>query len=282
MTSPAGSRPAGPPTVAELQRWVCELVPAWRADELTGFRFLEGGYSNRNYRFTREGEAYVLRAPYRQRPFVDREEEQALLLTAELPGTPEILGFDPASGRMVSRWVAGHLLADLSPAPAEVLDYLRRLHAGLPDAPRAYDPLAQAREHLKLAAAPPWLLGLADGLRWPVAATVSCHNDLNPWNVIREPAGSWVTLDWEWFGRNDPLFDLVTLHQSLALPENLLPELAAALLGAPADQARLQECLRVFWLREYAWAAAELAGGETRVEIAEQRSLGEARLAALL
>ena len=28
----------------------------------------------------------------------------------------------------------------------------------------------------------------------------------------------WKTLDWEFFGLNDPLFDLVALHQGLELP----------------------------------------------------------------
>ena len=99
---------------------------------------------------------------------------------------------------------------------------------------------------------------------------------------LAAPAGTWVTLDWEWFGRNDPLFDLVTLHQSLELPRERLAELAAGLLGAPAEEARLRACLRVFWLREYAWAAAEIAAGDQRTEIAAQQELGSRRLAELL
>lgn len=282
MANPASSDPDALPSVAQLLRWVRELVPGWRPEDLGGFRYLEGGYSNRNFRFTHAGQSYVLRAPFRNRPFVDRQQEQALLLAAALPDTPEIVAFDPVSGRMVSRWVAGHLLADLSPTAEEVLDYLRRLHAALPAASRDYDPLAQARDDLRSTAAPGWLQRLADQLVWPVAETVSCHNDLNPWNVIRAPAGTWVTLDWEWFGRNDPLFDLVTLHQSLELPRERLAELAAGLLGAPAEEARLRACLRVFWLREYAWAAAEIAAGDQRTEIAAQQELGSRRLAELL
>ena len=270
-----------PPTPAQLQRWICGMVPGWSAEDIGGFLFLEGGYSNRNYRFSHGRNLYVLRVPYRQRPFVDRQQEQALLLTAGLPETPEIVAFDADSGFMISRWVSGHLLADLTPAPEDLLTYLRRLHARLPGSARQYNPLDQARQYLRGANAPDWIHRMVEALDWPPAGTVSCHNDLNPWNVIREPSGRWITLDWEWFGRNDPLFDLVTLHQSLALDRDLLPALAEALLAERVPASRLHACLSAFWLREFAWAAAEIAAGDTRSEIAEQRALGEERLRAL-
>ena len=41
--------------------------------------------------------------------------------------------------------------------------------------------------------------------------------DLNPWNVIVTEA-RWETIDWEFVGNHDPLFDLITLHQGLNLP----------------------------------------------------------------
>ena len=266
----------------QLLGWICELMPSWAAEDIGGFRYLDGGYSNHNYRFTHRGHIYVLRAPHRQRPFVDRHLEHELLLARQVPATPEIIALDPASGRMISRWVQGHLLADLSPGPDQVVRYLRRLHADLPDAPRIFDPLAQARRYLETVAAPDWIFQLASRIVWPQGRMVSCHNDLNPWNVIQEPGGRWVTLDWEWFGRNDPLFDLVTLHQSLAFDDAVLGELAGALLQMEVGRSRLQACLATFWLREYAWAAAEIAAGDTRPEVLEQQLRGEERLRALL
>jgi len=266
----------------QLLSWVCGLVPSWRPEDIGSFRYLDGGYSNRNYRFTHQGSVYVLRAPHRERPFVDRHLEHELLLARQVPATPDIVAFDPFSGRMISRWVQGHLLADLSPDPDQVVSYLRRLHADLPETRRTFDPVAQAGLYLQSVAVPDWILRLAHRVVWPQAATVSCHNDLNPWNVIQEPDGRWVTLDWEWFGRNDPLFDLVTLHQSLTFDDILLVELAEALLQSAVSEARTQACLTAFWLREYAWAAAEIAAGDTRPEILEQRSRGEERLHGLV
>ena len=72
------------PAPAQLLRWIRELVPAWAADDIGSFRYLDGGYSNRNYRFAHGGAQYVLRVPFRQRPFVDRSQEQTLLRTARL------------------------------------------------------------------------------------------------------------------------------------------------------------------------------------------------------
>ena len=64
----------------------------------------------------------------------------------------------------------------------------------------------------------------------------------------------WVTLDWEFVGNNDPLFDLVALHQGLELPIESLTSLAHELTGE-LDSARLRSAFRAFWLREGGWAA---------------------------
>lgn len=257
-------------------------MPAWRAEHLGGFIYLEGGYSNRNYRFSYEGGVYVLRAPIRPRPFVDRERELAFYRTAQVPDLPDVLAFDVASGRMITRWVEGPLLTDVTVQPEDAVDYLQALHRVLPATDRRYDPVQQARENLAAFHAPAWVARLADNCRMQTTAVAPCHNDLNPWNVILSPDRSrWITLDWEWFGNNDPLFDLVTLHQGLAFAESALPEMARALLGEPVSDGRLIGCLTAFWLREYSFAGAEVAAGDTRAELAEQRDLGESRLRAL-
>lgn len=263
----------------QLRRRIAVLCPDWDLDQVSGFIYLEGGYSNDNYRFEYDGERYVLRAPFARRGYEDRALEQHVYTAAEAVHVPPVVALDTASGDMISRWVPGQLLADARPDGLALADYLRRLHAGLPAMERRHDPLAMALSHLERASAPAWVESLAAGLTWAPETELPCHNDLNPWNVICAPDGTWVTLDWEWAGRNDPLFDLVTLHQGAGLPHDNLAVLAQRYLGESADPDRLDTCLTVFWLRETAWALAEIAAGNDRPEVLEQRDVGLKRLA---
>jgi aminoglycoside phosphotransferase (APT) family kinase protein len=268
-------------SVTQLIDTVCRLRPDWDPALLTPFIFLEGGYSNRNYRFDYHGHRYVLRVPRSVRAAADRELERRIYAGGRPRSMPEVVAFDMATGHLISRWVPGRLLADLGVAGDQLVDYLRDLHAQMPLVERSYDPVAEARRDLERASAPVWVEELTARLNWAPETVSVCHNDLNPWNVIRHPTGEWVTLDWEWAGLNDPLFDLVNLHQGADLNSSLLPGLAERYFDGPVAPVRLHDCLTAFWLRETAWAMAEVAGGNDRPEIAEQQRLGLIRLADL-
>lgn len=264
-----------------LTRLVRRLVPAWSADPAMTFTFLSGGYSNENYRFDHDGHGYVLRVPSRVRPFVDRAHEFAFYDSgAARVNTPELIAFDVDTGVMVSRFEPGRLLADAPPDVDSLVGYLRSLHAALPASGRSYDPLLLSRQFLAEGSVPPGILRLSE-VEWSPVSQAPCHNDLNPWNIIISAPDRWVTLDWEWFGDNDPLFDLVTVHQGLDMDQTSLAQMAELWAEGPVDNDRLSACLHAFWLREYAWAHAELTFGSQRDEIVAQLNTAADRLAAL-
>jgi aminoglycoside phosphotransferase (APT) family kinase protein len=240
----------------ELRDIICSLVPSWRDDALEDFDFLSGGYSNANIAFTRrsadQNERYVLRIPQRLQPY-------------------------------------GELLVDVYAdrfSENDLLTYLHTLHGALPYVAEQYSVPALLADFV----GPSEQAGtLIDAL--PTALTqahqpghtVTCHNDLNPWNILVTPNG-WVTLDWEFVGQNDALFDLVSLHQGLELEVDSLPDLANKWARGWAHDysaERLTQAFGQFWLREWGWARFQMNAGNSRDEVSTQAAVAEAMLANL-
>jgi hypothetical protein len=199
--------------------------------------------------------------------------EQGFIARLPQALAPTCLALDVPSGRMISRWVEGVLLVDLAATVTsdDLISYLRQLHLVLPDPQRAYDVNALVSEYAGSQPAGSGYAGKDAQRSQPQTVhTAPCHNDLNPWNIIVAPSG-WVTLDWEFVGQNDPLFDLVALQQGLARPEHELPELAHALVGdTPELIERLNSAYLQFWRREQAWAQYQIRAGNDRMEIRQQ------------
>ncbi len=253
-------------------------MPDWRPDRIDAVTYLPGGYANDNYRFAYEGAAYAIRIA--RRPGADRQAEARFL---QLASAPHVVAFDAGRGHLLTRWIQGTLLADMSVPPATTAGYLRALHAEIPAGVRRYDPLEAIRRDLDAADAVAPLAVLAlERLDWTPAELRGCHNDLNPWNVLHTDGG-WRTLDWEFAGDNDPLFDVVCLGHGLGYDDAALAGLAAAYCepeGVPP--ARLLDMRIVFELREHAWAAGQIALGNDRVEVRAQAVESEAALRVLL
>lgn len=281
----------------DLGQVLHRLVPAWDAARIEVISTLPGGYSHRNCRIAYSGESFVIRLPAEANGLDDARFEDRWL-RAMPPGLgAEIVAFDPDSGALLSRWIDAPLLVDTTASPDALVDYLVDLHRRMPWLERAYDLSARVDRWLGGTRHPEAVRKARQKLEQPGAVLRPCHNDLNPWNILCDPLG-WRTLDWEWVGLNDPLFDLVTLGLGAGISPADLPGMTARYLdrqarsfqegrNQPAGQMkqegqdgpmRLEQAILGFWLREYAWAFDALREGNTRDEVHAQRHHALARL----
>lgn len=252
------------------------MLPAGHAAPLR-VEYLPGGYSNRNYRIeTRTGD-YALRIVEHGPPH--RHERRYL----DIPAAPDVVAYDAGSGHLLTRWIDGQLFAQAPPTADQAGAYLAALHGQIPAGVRAYRYEMQVNALLRgggrLAA--PDVVVAHRLLDWRPRTLCGCHNDLNPWNVIRVATSTstpaYRTLDWEFAGDNDPLFDLAGL--ALGLRWNYAQacsclasyrKLAPTTVADAATPARLRDALVAYRIREYAWAVAQIASGNDREEIEAQ------------
>lgn len=257
------------PEMHEVAARIAALVPDWAIAEVKGIRYLEGGYGNHNYFFRVQDSAYAIRIPFADQPYVDRDYERVLYEQLPEGLSPDLIAVDVAKGILITRWLEGTLLVDQTrPATKQLGAFIKHLHANTPKAQRDYDPHRLARVYLSTMSTPPEIKEIANR-RWVPVEVASCHNDLNPWNVV-VAEDRWRVLDWEFAGHNDPLFDVVNLVEGLELPNAVLIEVATDVLGHAPGEAHLLACYEAFWLREYAWAQYQVELGNDRTEIREQ------------
>ena len=258
------------------------LMPAWGSRDVERIEYLPGGYTNRNYRVQVRDHAYVLRVVERAKP---RASEPAYLA---LDVAPDVVAYDPHRGHLLTRWIPGQVLADSPPSPAEAGEYLRDLHARIPIGFNRYDFTREVTTMFRRAGnVDPVVQACFERTAWRPATWRGCHNDLNPWNIIRVPDVTsrprFRTLDWESAGDNDPLFDLVGLCVGLGWGMEDARSCHDAYrqgdTGIGATETRLRDTFRAFLVREYAWAVAQLAMGSDREEIREQVATSREALA---
>ncbi len=266
---------------------IAKLMPSWPVQRIHNVRHLPGGYANDNYRFDLDGSTFVVRVPCASAPPQsglsggDGPARAAERRYLALDAAPELVALNVESGAMLTRWIDGALFAASPPTPAKAGAWLASLHAAIPAGVRSYDPIAAARADLASVAdvAPAAAAALARG--WRPAAQRGCHNDLNPWNVIKAAEG-WRTLDWELAGDNDPLFDVAALAHGLGYDREALADLLKAYAPAPPKADQMRDAQVAFQLREYAWARRQQQLGNARPEVREQAQASAAALADLV
>ncbi len=250
------------------------LMPEWCDRSVQVLEFLDGGYSHANYRLRVDRTDYALRIASHlsdaQRTF---EADWWQQLPAGL--SAPFVRYGVHTGTLLTAWVEGPLLVQAGADDAALLSYLHDLHSRLPDPGRRYDLPALIDGWLP--ASLPAGVRRARTALTPLSDASPCHNDLNPWNVICT-SPRWTSLDWEFVGANDPLFDVVALACGLGRDTHTVRALCQSYLGGSVRQERFDAQFAAFWLREYAWAVDQIARGNDRTEVLEQRDAALARL----
>jgi aminoglycoside phosphotransferase (APT) family kinase protein len=269
------------------------LRPQWRIDDVGKVELLVGGYTNDNYALTYRNADYVLRLARPSPVAIDRAFEKRLLSGPVALLTAPLVAYSLPEGHMLTRRVAGPLLVETQPDCVALAQYLARLHLRIPPLGRRYDLVQAIARDLRVAAAhgkapPPWFAREHESLSRAALQIRPCHNDLNPWNVIVSAADPtrWCTLDWEMAGDNDPLFDLTCLAEGLGWSleqTDTLIDTYLDLIESPRlpTSPQRRTIRKAYFLREYAWALAQLAAGNRRTEIEAQLTRSEAALQSL-
>ncbi|MGI9326458.1 MAG: phosphotransferase [Pseudomonadales bacterium] len=254
---------------------------------LSDFQSLSGGYTHQNYRlrYTPSNAPpiqCVVRLPHRelsehQRVSFRWELDYLQSLGSQRLPVCEVLGAHVLTGILLTRWYDGqHLHRVSGSSAAACMQRIEDALAQLPAQTRRYDPLAQLSQ---LDSTPSWIRRLASScanwLDGQDAQLRPCHNDLNPYNLLCSEAGdaALVILDWEMAGLNHPGFDLVTAHVGLARERVGDEPTARAALQQRLGQETAAWLLCCYWLREWAWAMAQLAAGNRLEAVQDQASL---------
>ena len=218
---------------------------------------LGGGITNRNFKVTADGEAFVLRIGGNDTNLlgIDRDVEHiASLAAASLGIGPEVVAFLEPEGFLVTRFVEGEVgRVSVDEAAAA----LRRLHGGDPIAGR-FDSFRVIEGYAEIAGrgGPEWAHEIARQIeeRRAGAPLVPCHNDLLAANFIHDGDRVWI-VDWEYAGMGDPAFDLANYAVSNGLDEEGDRALLAAYGGADEDAHVLMRFMSDF--REAMWGVVQ-------------------------
>jgi len=210
---------------------------------------LGGGITNRNFKVTVDGDAFVLRLGGKDTELlgIDRDVEHGASLVAAKAGIgPEVVAFLGA-GWLVTRFIEGR------PVPpeemrgkrlAEAAATLRRIHDGAP-VPGRFDAFRVVEAYRDTAAAHGVAIpgaydeakAVADAIeraRGSQPAT-PCHNDLLNANFIDDGERLRI-VDWEYAGMGDRFFDLANFSVNHELSEADESNFRAAYAGKTSDE----------------------------------------------
>jgi thiamine kinase-like enzyme len=226
------------------------LLPGFAADAIPVVRL--GGTTNRVYRVGDGKDALCLRLPGKgTEEYIDRRVEAvAARAAAAAEVSPEVVHADPASGVLITRFIADvvtmtpALFAATPGAPARAGEAFRRLHTSGAVFDFRFELFAMIDSYLTLLATKKVAFpeGYADGLKEAEAVRAAlavhpvplapCHCDPLAENFLDTGARMWI-VDWEYSGMNDPMWDLGDLSVEAGFGEAEDEAMVTAYFGGP-------------------------------------------------
>lgn len=259
-------------------------MPGWKGVPLK-YSALTGGITNRNYRVDVSGNSFVVRlaGAGSRRLGIDRRRERLCARAAARLGVgPEVVGFFPRHGALITRFLDGRPLTSRRARQPEALERIvssiRRVHQG-PAFSGRFSAFATVRRYRRGA--------LSSGVKLPADAAEAlslfgrienalsgrsrlrpCHNDLLPGNFIDDGRRVSV-IDWEYAAMGDPYFDLGNLSANLELGPSERRGLLRLYLGRSqnsAEGARLELFRLVSDMREAFWGFLQAGVSELKFD----------------
>ncbi|MFI9551781.1 phosphotransferase [Nonomuraea endophytica] len=209
---------------------------------------LPGGLTNRNYKVSVPGAAYVVRVPASEGGLlgIDRDAEHANSIAAERAGVgAPVHAYLRELGVLVVGYLPGRTFteADLRDSAnlPRVAEACQRLHTG-PRFSRDFDMFEIQKGYLKIVQSrnfrlpakyrdfEPQVGQIREALKVRDEGTVPCNNDLLPGNFIDDGERLWL-IDYEYSGNNDACFELGNIWSESDLSLEQLEELVTAYYG---------------------------------------------------
>ena len=244
---------------------------------------LGGGITNRNFKVSVDGGAYVLRIGGKDTELlgIDRRAEHEASLAAAAVGIgPEVIAFVEPEGYLVTRFIEGEVVvpeAIREPEPLRrIAQALRAIHGG-PPIPARFDPFRVVEAYAATAVAHGVAVPAAFERARELAAAVErargpvperpCHNDLLTANFIDD--GTRIRIvDWEYAGMGDVYFDLANFAVNNGLPPAEANELLRAYFGHVTSEHERALTLMRFMsdFREAMWGVVQQALSDLDVD----------------
>ncbi len=265
--------------MAGVEQMVERVWPGRNAE----IEVLGGGITNRNFKVSVDGDAYVLRIGGKDTELlgIDRRAEHEASLAAAAVGVgPEVIAFVEPEGYLVTRYIDGDVVvpeAIREPEPLRrIAQALRAIHGG-PPIPARFDSFRVVEAYAATAAAHGITVPAAFDRARELAARVErargpsperpCHNDLLTANFIDD--GSRIRIvDWEYAGMGDIYFDLANFAVNNGLPPADATELLHAYFGEVTPEHERALILMRFMsdFREAMWGVVQQALSDLDVD----------------